>query len=807
MTLANRPPSTRVPKERTGSAWPMVAALLLLGLPYVFWGLGAAPIIHGDEALYLGPVVEMEQGGPTWIPTLDGEAFFVKAPLSMWLIRAARFVSGSAGLGAARSVSALAALATVLIVAHLASCVYGSRRAGFLAGFVLLLNPAYSFLHCARYAEPDALANLFLVCSLWAYHAAQERGSIRHLILAGAAAGAAAMAKSLALGLLPLVAIGAAWLFAGGRRRLPWTGGFALLLGFALVAGPLHVSAYASHGQGFLSSYFFDQTLGRLQASTEPTHWSPMQVFAAWHVTAVFVLVGIVSALGAARRTRGGGLLLAWVAIVALAVATVQARLPWYIFPAYPALAVFAGGGLEWMLEHKQRALVCAVGALAFVTAIGMPLSPNFRPFHGTAVAAADSMTLASLGDNTASLFWLAATVLGLCLAAFWARERGVRGGRVWAVALLAPLCVPLVIEGVTPLFRREPMSPLASMLERLQVREQLGQRALYHGRMLPSLVERATLSQAYSSTGGSCRFTLANGSELLVELEEGAYDRYILPAMLFDTLRSPLEESWAVLDVARSPGAQLANPEGLVLILAPRAEAAGIAPPADMSLPQRALLDPVGAAMELRRELGSPTASLRPELLQAAFWQGSPALRDPLEATLAEREPRSAERPALLAVLARLGSEEALEEPWTLARKRPRLPARSHLVAEVLARDDGLQLVALLSHSGLASRIVSRTVWLHLGQDFVLRHLADILGSQDEPMQALGVALFDSVDGRVLALTAEQKRRLRDYLVPIAERHGQEEVRSGARRILGLYLPGIWVPWVPDGGQASVDL
>ncbi|HEY5658329.1 MAG TPA: glycosyltransferase family 39 protein, partial [Myxococcota bacterium] len=318
---------------------------LLLGASsaLVFWQLGATGFIHSDESIHSISAVQILRTGRWAVPAVDGDALFLKAPLATWPL-AASFAAFGISEWSARLFAAACAVLAAMTTAVLAGRAFGSAWIGALAGLILVSNPGFLYIHCARFGEPDAPAIFFFCLSLMLFWRACEVASGRLLALSAAVAGLAAMAKSLAIGLLPLATMGLCLPFAAGlgRFRLRQWGWAALA--FAAVALPWHALAYARYGQGFVDTYLFNQTIARMDAGAEPAFewgWSWLQVPVAFHAFAPLAALGalFLFAGGDARQRRAAWRYLSWVAVVGGAVAAVETRLAWYVLPAYPALA------------------------------------------------------------------------------------------------------------------------------------------------------------------------------------------------------------------------------------------------------------------------------------------------------------------------------------------------------------------------------------------------------------------------------------------------------------------------------------
>lgn len=722
--------------------------LLVVAAPLLLWRLDLAPLVHGDESLMLVAAF----GGADWMPAIDGDVTFVKAPLTTWLLSLALMLEPDVWAG--RLVSALCALGTVVATGHLAGRVFASRAAGLAAGLALLVNPAYLHVHCARFAEPDAPAILFFVITALAYDAAARTRSIRWLLVVGACAGFCALAKTLVIGLLPFAAVGLCDLLQGGRFlgwRRWWMAGGA----FALVVLPWHLAAYAQFGQGFLDSYLLDQTLSRMDASEGESRWGVGQVLAALRVALPLVLLGAVAAVTEARAR----VLLTWTLVVSLALAAVSARLPWYVLPVYPALAGLAGGGLALALRRGGALLVLASAACLAAAALWR-VDPAFDPFTHTAVRAADNLALVEWQP-----VWFVAPALALALAGAWLhRRRPALGGLVLLPAL-----------GVAGLEVTAPLRAAVTAPGAVQLAEALGPRlsgrALYLGPILPSLQERAQLTFAHSAAGGSFELAPCGLFELPGDVDD--FDHLIVPWTYLSALKLP--EEWRAVAAAASPCAQYGAQEDWLVALARDGEALASESPA---------LPGAGEALLLRAAEGDGGALL-----------GLVHLADPsTEKGLEELDLDRGVGPLLRdAALARLGRQRAHLSFLRGGTQRRRALLKDPLLTRLLAEDEVLRAVELMSEEERLKPQHARGVWRSFGAQRVFQALPEL------PDVAL-VDLLGCTDGRVLRTGPALKQELRARLERIAAGSGALAERAGA--LAGHYRPGLWIAWVPTGTE-----
>ncbi|SMB80578.1 glycosyl transferase family 39 [Hymenobacter roseosalivarius DSM 11622] len=220
-------------------AHPLARLLLVLAVAALplFWLLAVLPAQQWDEARTGLNALEILRSNNWLVLTHEGEPdlWNSKLPLAPWLMALSFRLLGPTEL-ALRLPSALAALATVLVVYFAGSRWLGSWRAGLLAGLILLTTPGYVRLHVARTGDFDALLTLWTTLGTLRWLAYLATGRARHAWGTGVAFALAVLTKGIA-GLLFGPGIVVATLLTGQARRLrhlaPW-GALSLILGTGL---------------------------------------------------------------------------------------------------------------------------------------------------------------------------------------------------------------------------------------------------------------------------------------------------------------------------------------------------------------------------------------------------------------------------------------------------------------------------------------------------------------------------------------------------------------------------------------------
>jgi 4-amino-4-deoxy-L-arabinose transferase-like glycosyltransferase len=342
------------------------AVLLALVLALLVFRLGAVPLIGPDEPRYTRVAVEMHRAGEWVTPTLQGEPWLEKTPLFYWLAGGAFSVLGETE-AAARVPSVLAALLLVGATALLGARLYGSA-AGLHAGFVAgtsLLPFAYG-----RAASMDMLlaATVTVAIGLAALRVLGVAGRLA-IVAAAAAAGLATLAKGPLGLLLPILVLAGYLAVTREWRWLREVLSPASIAAFAIVAAPWYVAISLDQGRRFLDVFILNHNVARL-TSTIHNHPGPFWYYLPVLLAGLFPWSGLaVPALFrvAPRASRRDLFLLLWLALPLVFFSLAGSKLPGYVLPCVPPLAILMGRAADRLITEDptpERALSSRVVAL-----------------------------------------------------------------------------------------------------------------------------------------------------------------------------------------------------------------------------------------------------------------------------------------------------------------------------------------------------------------------------------------------------------------------------------------------------------
>lgn len=401
--------------------------ITLFAILLLFANLGGPTLWDRDEPRNAGCAQEMLARGDWVVPTFNGELRTHKPVLLYWLTMASY-----AGLGvsefSARLPSALLGLGTVLLTYFMALRLFGQKTA-ILAGCVL--TTTLMFEVASRAATPDSLLIFCVTLALSTYSffvfQRNESGELelldhgiptwRAAVWVYSAMGLAVLAKGPVGLVIPTAIIGMFLLVVrftadrpslnGGKwnirlRTAAWLPGYFVrtcwmmrpitaIAACLIVAGPWYVMVGIRTDGAWLQGFFLDHNVGRAAQAMEGHSGSlfyyPVALLAGffpWSIFALPVLFETCRRLGR-REPKYEYLFTACWAVVWIGIFTVaRTKLPSYITPVYPAIALLVAAYLiRWSRGESLSAAwwpywsMAALAAIGLTMAVGLPFAAS----------------------------------------------------------------------------------------------------------------------------------------------------------------------------------------------------------------------------------------------------------------------------------------------------------------------------------------------------------------------------------------------------------------------------------------------
>lgn len=345
---------------------------------FLLFDIGGRNISSPDEGRYIEIPREMVETGDYVLPRLNGILYFEKPPLFYWLEASAIKVFGISE-GTMRLWPAIMGILGCLMTFGAGARLY-DRRTGFVSAAILATSLLYYGL--ARFIILDMTEAVTMSAALFAFlFSAEEKDEKRAIWWARAGHVAAALAV-LSKGLIGAVlpgAIGLAWIAITGRRsfvrRALCPSGILIFLAIAV---PWHVLA-AMRNHDFLWFYFVHEHLMRFTTEVHRRD-GPIWYFAGVLAAGFLPWTGYLwhafrSALPRSWATRGERpvelFLILWAAVIFVFFSVSSSKLPPYILPIFPPLALLVGRVVAPRLAGDQEDIFPA-GRTIFIAFFGL---------------------------------------------------------------------------------------------------------------------------------------------------------------------------------------------------------------------------------------------------------------------------------------------------------------------------------------------------------------------------------------------------------------------------------------------------
>ncbi|MEZ4754453.1 MAG: glycosyltransferase family 39 protein [Bdellovibrionota bacterium] len=314
----------------------------------LFWDLNSESLSKADEAVHIRVAQEM-QLNQTWLkPTLLGEAYLHKPPLSFWLSAAGAKIFGQSKWAYRFFHAVCGALLIFLIM--LWGKNLSSTTGGLLAACSLLGCTAIFRYHGLRSAVPDSSMLLFTTLALFYFwRAAQNEQSPTHLLILSAVCSAIAFLSKSLFGFIPLVVIAGVYLLPNWRRSIQQFGLMKLLLIFGILIASI-TSVYLIPGILFREGGFevlvqheiFDRALIPLHQDRQMTYYI-QKLFGGEFFPIELIIISIGGLFISKVKDKDLQFLIVWFLLLFIGISFFRTRLLHYLYPTLIPLALLLG--------------------------------------------------------------------------------------------------------------------------------------------------------------------------------------------------------------------------------------------------------------------------------------------------------------------------------------------------------------------------------------------------------------------------------------------------------------------------------
>jgi 4-amino-4-deoxy-L-arabinose transferase-like glycosyltransferase len=380
-----------------------IIALLLLSYAFFFYGIGDYSLKEPDEGRYAEIPREMNELHDYVVPHLNYVRYFEKPPLLYWTT-AASFKLFGTNEWAFRFPNALSAFLCVIFLYFFIRRWFNEQMA-FLSSIILITS--FSFLAMARIVTTDMLFTMCLFLSLLLFYGYYREKKPFFIYLFYVAIAAATLAK----GPVALILMGGTILiFLFTERNFRFIMEMKLIKGLAIyltITLPW-IIAISLREKEFLYFFFMDQHILRFLTSKHkrsgPIYYFLPVLFGGMFPWSIF----IPRAIANTWKNKELRLMLIWVFVVFAFFSVSGSKLPPYILPLFPPIAIILGYLFheKWQLQVINRVEI-SIYILIFLTIGAAALLSQISPLSVYIQNMAEDNTVSIMKDLLVFSLWV----------------------------------------------------------------------------------------------------------------------------------------------------------------------------------------------------------------------------------------------------------------------------------------------------------------------------------------------------------------------------------------------------------------
>ncbi len=305
--------------------------MILLSILIYFFNLGAFQVWQPNEAFYADSSRRMLETKDFITPVYNGELRFNKPPLTYWLVSLGFYIFGVNEF-ALRFFHALLGLCTGLLSGILAWLLTKNFKTSLLSFLVLVFS--LQFFANARYASPEVPLAFFITLTLTLWYAYYKKKSTALLIFAFLSSSLGMLVKGPVAFVMPALIIFIFLLLEEPKELLNRK--YYLLTPFSLLLGSWwHIYHALVYGRDFLN-VFLSENLKRVHAGQDPIYFYFLDTLVSFLPYSALFFPAMLWAF-LKRELR---FVVLWSISFFLVFSLIKQKIPVYVMPAYPAMAI-----------------------------------------------------------------------------------------------------------------------------------------------------------------------------------------------------------------------------------------------------------------------------------------------------------------------------------------------------------------------------------------------------------------------------------------------------------------------------------
>ncbi|MCX5668857.1 MAG: glycosyltransferase family 39 protein, partial [Candidatus Omnitrophica bacterium] len=421
-----------------------IVILLLLAYFCFMFGNGLISLTIPDEVFYAQTAKEMLQQHSWMTPYLFGQPQFEKPIFLYWLLKLG-FLTFGINSFAARFFPSLFGMIGVVAVYLLGRIGFKDKQKAFISAVVLMTCGLY--LGLARTVFTDLIFGVFILLALLSFYGGYIFEKIKGtgICLFFIFSALAVLTKG-PLGLIIPGLTVASFLFIKKNVRFLINRYFVWgLLVFSLICLPWYVLMFKLYGNNFIREFFYNDHFRRIieaeHHGNDTWYFYPFSMVSCIFPWSVFLVISLFSLPKHLKQKNNLFyiFLLCLVTVVFVVFQSAHSKLISYIFPLFPALALFTGGFIADLLVQEKpsrlvySALLFSLSSIFLVPAALIVVSIGFK----------DYLTSYLSWPGMLNLFIFIFLVYGLFMLFWILRKKLLKS--IYGVALFVPLMLYLI--------------------------------------------------------------------------------------------------------------------------------------------------------------------------------------------------------------------------------------------------------------------------------------------------------------------------------------------------------------------------
>lgn len=356
--------------------WMWIIILLIFSVLILTINLDNLPLRDWDEAtvaLVARGIRRAPLDSLRWLfPLLDGNAYHNKPPLMHWLI-AIMYTRFQESEWTTRFPGAILTAVSVPLLYCIGREIFHQRWAALYSALVYVTM--LPVIRHGRLAMLDSASVCFFMVMLLC--ALRSRRDLRYCLGVGIGFGLICLTKGMLGILLGAIAFGFLWWDTPRLLVNPYMW-LAICLGL-LPVGSWYTAQFLHYGQQFTQVGIIDQSLSRIwtgvERNGEPVWYYALELLKYLWPWLIFLPTSV-KLMWENRNLSWAKLALVWTCGYFITISVMTTKLPWYLYPIYPGIALILGSQLAQihqtpLLSKYPRLWRIGLGFLAVVATAG----------------------------------------------------------------------------------------------------------------------------------------------------------------------------------------------------------------------------------------------------------------------------------------------------------------------------------------------------------------------------------------------------------------------------------------------------